>query len=132
MRKIIIGKVYAEWCGHCKNLKPEWSKMRKNLQSKMGKNNILEFVEIEESNNTAMDQFKERFPNLTVNGYPTIFKNTGEKDLEYYYGDRTADQMVAWALKPSISKISGGKKRKTLRKKSNNKTRKVKSKTSKK
>ena len=37
MKKILIGKVYANWCGHCQHLKPEWLKMKKELKSKMGK-----------------------------------------------------------------------------------------------
>lgn len=127
MKKIIIGKIYADWCGHCQNLKPEWSKMKKDLQSKMNKDCTIEFVEIEESETNKMDAFKKRFPHLTVSGYPTIFKNTGEKDLEYYNGDRNADEMVNWALDKPISKISGGKKTKQ-RRKSKNKTRKSKNK----
>jgi protein disulfide-isomerase A6 len=128
MRKIILGKVYANWCGHCQNLKPEWSKMKKDLQSKIDKNCSIEFVEIEESEIAKMDRFKKRFPHLNVNGYPTIFKNTGGDELEYYNGERTASDMSDWVLTKPPSKISGGKKKnKTVkRKKSNNKSFKVK------
>jgi thiol-disulfide isomerase/thioredoxin len=125
MRKIIIGKVYANWCGHCQHLKPEWLKMKKELRSKkMSKNCIFEFVEIEENDAIGMNNFKQRFPQLNVSGYPTIFKNNGDDQLEYYNGDRTSSEMSHWALAKPFSKFSGGKrKHKTMkRKKGNNKT----------
>lgn len=128
MRKIIIGKVYANWCGHCQHLKPEWSKMKNELRSKkMEKNCMFEFVEIEEN---ELDSYKERFPQLNVSGYPTIFKNNGDDQLEYYNGDRTSSEMSNWALAKPFSKFSGGKRtHKTIkRKKGNNKTLKNKNK----
>jgi len=96
-KKILIGKVYANWCGHCQSLKPEWLKMKKKLNTKMGY--IIEFVEIEESHQRKLAKFKQRYPKLNVRGYPTIFKiSGGNNHLEYYQGDRTAQSMVDWAL----------------------------------
>jgi thiol-disulfide isomerase/thioredoxin len=32
-KHIIIGLVYANWCGHCKTLAPEWKKLTNTLKS---------------------------------------------------------------------------------------------------
>lgn len=133
MKKIIVGKIYANWCGHCQHLKPEWSKMKKLIKMLEKKGFIIQYVEIEESETNKMDHFKTKFPDLSVNGYPTIFKNTNGNKLEYYGGDRSASKMKEWVLgKPSNNTkrensfhlFSGGKgNRKTLkRRKNNNKT----------
>ena len=98
MKKILVGKVYAKWCGHCQSLKPEWKKMKDELKSKMkNMGYYIHFIEIEESQQNKLAKFKHRFPDLNVNGYPTIFKHTGGS-LEYYNGSRTADAMVNWVL----------------------------------
>jgi thiol-disulfide isomerase/thioredoxin len=116
MDVILVGKVYADWCGHCQNLKPEWLKMKKEVKSlieKTGK--TIEFIEIEESQQEKMDDFKERFPNLSVNGYPTIFKHIkGGDHLEYYTGDREASKMCQWVLG---KKMGGKKQKKTVKRK---------------
>lgn len=117
MKKIIVGKIYANWCGHCQHLQPEWLKMKKELKKK-GVN--IEYIEIEESETKKMDDFKTRFPSLTVNGYPTIFKNIHGNQLEYYGGDRSASKMKDWVLGKTEQLFRGGK-RKTLRRKKNQK-----------
>lgn len=131
MNVILIGKVYANWCGHCQNLQPEWLKMKKELKSLIGKRGkIIKFIEIEESEQEKMNQFRERFPNLSVNGYPTIFKNiNGGNDLEYYTGDREASKMSEWVLG---KKMGGKKQKKTVKRKKSrkNKTLRVRSFTS--
>ena len=129
MKKIIVGKIYANWCGHCQHLQPEWLKMKKELKKK-GVN--IEYIEIEESETKKMDDFKTRFPSLTVNGYPTIFKNIHGNQLEYYGGDRSASKMKDWVLgktenttksKNLFHLFGGSGKRKTVkRRKNNNKT----------
>ena len=99
MKKILIGKVYANWCGHCQSLKPEWLKMKKDLKTKMRKMGyLIEFVEIEEQEQDKLAEFKKTFPNLQVNGYPTIFKHAGSGELEYYQGERTANEMGKWLI----------------------------------
>lgn len=98
MKTILVGKVYANWCGHCKSLKPEWAKMKNELKSKMKNMGYhIKFIEIEESEENKLAKFKTKYPDLNVNGFPTIFKHTGG-DLEYYTGSRTADAMASWAL----------------------------------
>ena len=48
-KKIIIGKIYADWCGHCKTLKPELIQMKDMIKTNMGrslKNVQIDFVEM--------------------------------------------------------------------------------------
>lgn len=117
MKKILIGKVYANWCGHCQSLKPEWLKMKKDLKSKMRKMGyLIEFVEIKEQEQDKLAEFKKRFPNLSVNGYPTIFKSYGN-GLEYYQGERTADEMSNWLIIQKHTRTMGGNKSKRGRNK---------------
>jgi thiol-disulfide isomerase/thioredoxin len=132
MKKILIGKVYAKWCGHCQTLEPEWLKMKKDLKSKMKKMGyLIEFVEIEESQKNNLAKFKKSYPDLKVSGYPTIFKSSGGSHLEYYQGERVAQKMGGWALGQN-NVTMGGKKRKTAKSKtSKNKRKTAKSKTSK-
>jgi thiol-disulfide isomerase/thioredoxin len=113
--KIIIGKIYANWCGHCQSLKPEWNKMKKQIK----KSNV-QIIEIEENQIHKLNKFKKRFPELQVNGYPTIFKIYPNRHIEYYTGNRIVSDMTKWVVEKnrlrSIKKI--------FRQNANGKTRK--------
>lgn len=101
----IIGKIYANWCGHCNALKPHWEKMKSDL-----KNNPIEIVEIEDSEVARLTAFKKKH-GIQINGYPTIFKILGK--VEYYNGPRDAKSIKQWAL---LNAIKGGKMRSKRRK----------------
>jgi thiol-disulfide isomerase/thioredoxin len=97
---IIVGKVYADWCGHCKSLKPEWNKLKTMIQK-----DRVQFIEIEESESAKRSQFEKKTKrSLNVNGYPTIFKIHTNKPVEYYTGPRTAQDMRQWILSSSSNK----------------------------
>jgi thiol-disulfide isomerase/thioredoxin len=97
---IIVGKVYANWCGHCQHLKPEWKALKKSLS-----NARVKFIEIEESESAKRAHFEKKNKiQLDVNGFPTIFKIHTNKPVEYYTGPRTADAMRAWIGVPSPKK----------------------------
>ena len=97
---IIVGKVYADWCGHCKSLKPEWKKLKT-----MTPKDRVQFIEIEESEAAKRLQFEKKTKrSLTVNGYPTIFKIHTNKPVEYYTGPRTAQDIRQWILSSSSNK----------------------------
>jgi len=129
--KQIIGKVYANWCGHCKALKEEWPKFKNIVHSK-GVSDI-DFIEIEESEKHKLDRFKHKH-NIQVNGYPTIFRITpspikigggvNEKHhIEYYNEKRDAYSLSNWALN-GLTKV-GGKKKRMSKKKSGKRLRKT-------
>ena len=105
--KTIVCKIYANWCGHCQNLKPVWAEL-KNL---MHTDKNITMIEIEES------EMKEKIgklrnickKNIDVNGFPTIVKICGKANPEYYQGERSVDAMRAWIMpKTPTKKIQGG------------------------
>ena len=99
--KTIVGKVYANWCGHCKSLAPEWEKLKHMLPL-----NKFEIIDIEEKETQKRTNFESNHKPLNVSGYPTIFKyNPANKanKVEYYTGTRLAKQMKTWVLSSASS-----------------------------
>ena len=96
---VVVGKVYADWCGHCQSLKPEWAKMKKHIYSKKGRKHVV-FVEIEEKQIGEKMQKLEQEHGVKVeaNGYPTLFRIEGGK-VKYYNGQRQSDPMTNWYLR---------------------------------
>jgi thiol-disulfide isomerase/thioredoxin len=111
--KPIIGKVYANWCGYCKTLAPEWNKLKQMLPK-----NRVQLIDIEEAETEKRASFEKDHPNLSVKGYPTIFKVHPNRHIEYYSGPRNAGAMKKWALSKSKNKKITSKLR-TFRNKRN-------------
>lgn len=95
-KKNAIVLVYADWCPHCRTMKPEWNEMKNRL----GAN--IETIEIEDSDFDKDDKIRDiqdrelNGEQLEIFGYPTMFKiQNGRAD--YYGGNRTADAMTEWA-----------------------------------
>lgn len=126
---IIVGKVYANWCGHCKDLKPIWEELKSSLEKKMESLDLkIDFVEIEESEKKKL----EEYPGLKVNGYPTIFKIKNNGKIEYYDGHRELAKMQDWVLgNEKKDSMVGGKSKKSKKSKSSKKS-KTKKRTTKK
>ena len=107
--KIIVCKIYANWCGHCQSLKPVWAEL-KNI---MSANKNVSMIEIEES------EMKDKIGKLRnickkdidVNGFPTIVKICGKANPEYYQGERSVDALREWISKPTAKTIQGGSRR---------------------
>lgn len=90
---VAYGKIYADWCGYCVALKPEWAKVEKALLP-------IRSNEIESANKDHLvDMFNKKYrTNLQKQvGYPTIFKlgKMGGK-VEIYNGERNAESMIQW------------------------------------
>lgn len=81
---------YAPWCGHCKNLEPEWKKAAKELGGK---------VKLGALDATA---YQSKAQEYGVQGYPTIkYFPSGVKSRSSaadYDGGRTSGDIVNWAL----------------------------------
>ena len=123
--KIVAGKIFAAWCGHCKSLAPEWNKMKKNIQEKNKDGDVL-FAEIEESQEGhKIPEINEKHvkkgkPLAVQGGYPTLFKIENEQ-VHYYGGARNAEEMETWFLNHDNNKndsIVGGSKRRTKKRRS--------------
>ena len=98
---LVVGKLHANWCGHCVALRPEWAKMKKMLNNVRNTFNVV-FEEIEQAheahkvkriNNTHLSRSSNKL--ATQGGYPTLFKIKDGK-LEYYNGERYAAPMAKW------------------------------------
>ena len=114
-KTIVIGKIYADWCIHCKMLNPEWTKMKKLIKQNTGRSLKNVKFEIHEMGDTKenrakniqvhdlVNDFNEKhFPKMDkqvyIDGYPTIFK-IQNKRIEYYNGDKNAAVLYDWFTK---------------------------------
>ena len=57
---------YAPWCGHCKKLEPEWTKVGKKVK----KEGLEDILTIAKMDGTANDSPNDA---ITWSGFPTIF-----------------------------------------------------------
>jgi thiol-disulfide isomerase/thioredoxin len=120
---VTIGLIYAEWCGHCQALKPEWQNMKTNIMKTPSyKKGNYKFTEIEDSDDLKDSKISDinsklKGGTLSANGYPTIFKIMGGK-ISYYQGNRTASELQNWFIAPKnkmIRRTIGGKRRITYK-----------------
>ncbi|KAL2892948.1 Protein disulfide-isomerase [Bienertia sinuspersici] len=91
----IVVEFYAPWCGHCKNLAPEYEKAASILSSH-DPAIVLAKVDANEDIN------KELATEYDVKGFPTlkIFRNGG-KHIQEYKGPREAEGIVEYLKKQS-------------------------------
>eukprot|EP00755_Sulcionema_specki_P032304 Sspe_Gene.98458::Locus_71874_Transcript_1_1_Confidence_1.000_Length_1586::g.98458::m.98458/K09584/PDIA6, TXNDC7; protein disulfide-isomerase A6 len=76
---------FAPWCGHCKNLAPEWAAAATELKG------TVKFGAVDATVHTDVaSQFQ-------VEGYPTIYFIHGN-DREQFQGGRSAREISAYAL----------------------------------
>jgi thiol-disulfide isomerase/thioredoxin len=105
---VVVGKIFANWCGHCQSLLPEWKKLVHEIKTKMKTNRKSHtkyvVVEIEQQHQDAGIQrvnstyLKNSGHTLALQGgYPTLFKIT-DGTLEYYNGPRTYLEMLDWYM----------------------------------
>jgi len=75
----------VEWCGHCKNFKPELAKLGSS-QTVNGKTVAIVNVDPEKQPDKK---------SATIKGYPTVILSTPSGDQEYQ-GERTKEAIVAF------------------------------------
>nr|XP_023011529.1 protein disulfide-isomerase A6 homolog [Leptinotarsa decemlineata] len=92
--EVWVVEFFAPWCGHCKNLVPEYTKAANALKGvvKVGAVNV--------------DEHKELGGKYDVKGFPTIkIFGANKHKAEDYNGGRTAKDIAEAALKAVRSKV---------------------------
>ncbi len=79
---------FAPWCGHCKNLEPEWKRAAGELKGK---------VKLGAVDATVHGSLAQKYG---IQGYPTIkYFNAGSKSgPQEYDGGRTSSDIITWAM----------------------------------
>jgi thiol-disulfide isomerase/thioredoxin len=92
---VIVGKIYANWCGYCKTIAPIWKSLKNDYALKE-----IKFLEFEYANKTKLEKFKAKsvsHSKLTYTGYPTLFKYDNN-EYNYYKGPQDKNSIKKWVL----------------------------------
>jgi thiol-disulfide isomerase/thioredoxin len=114
---VVVGKIFAHWCGHCQTLLPEWKKLIHVIDTKQkinkSSNTEYKFVDIEQSKQADGIARVNRLyladtgHQLAIQGgFPTLFKIT-DGTLEYYNGPRRYLEMLRWYMSHSHQEKGG-------------------------
>ncbi|KAJ4965892.1 hypothetical protein NE237_017741 [Protea cynaroides] len=91
--KFIVVEFYAPWCGHCKNLAPEYEKAASILSSHDPPVVLAKVDANDEANKGLANDFD-------ISGYPTIkILRNGGKNVQDYKGPRDAEGIVTYLKK---------------------------------
>eukprot|EP01041_Mallomonas_annulata_P007474 gene7474-15296_t len=85
--KWIIIDYYTPWCGHCKQLTPEWLRMAGILERK---NSPVRVAKIDADSESFLAQRQN------IQGYPTIKLFYEGKAIYQHSGPRTAEDLAKW------------------------------------
>ena len=113
----LLVKIHANWCPHCVNLRPEWSKLLSNINTKSYR---PEVVDIEEQQIHKLDLLNKKYnfnSPIQSNEYPTIVKVYKNRP-EYFQENRDSKTMTKWLYKNVKSETKNMKKSKKANKKS--------------
>ena len=93
---------YAEWCGHCNDMKPEWQKVVNNFKNKKTNSNKINIAEIE-------SKHIESLPNKpSIEGYPSIkMYNNGKEVANFENAERIASKIQEFANRNSTKEKTG-------------------------
>jgi thiol-disulfide isomerase/thioredoxin len=106
----LLVKIYADWCGHCQNMKAEWTRLIDDLSKhyrckKPGC--ILTIANIQAVNLEANDPVIQQLKYIPkdIQGVPLImYVSKGKRGLEYS-NDRVYSEMLKWVVGHSEFKL---------------------------
>jgi thiol-disulfide isomerase/thioredoxin len=78
---------HANWCGHCKTLKPIWDKVEAKHGDKMTS------IEVGDENDPKTAAVKKHF-NVHIEGYPSMLVVENGKVMDTYNGGRTEEEIT--------------------------------------
>lgn len=84
---------FADWCGHCKNLKPEYIK----FAEKAGFINVYA-VDSDSNKNLLTRMSKQRDDPVNIRGYPTVWIYQDGKPWKEYTGAHTWQGLLQAAM----------------------------------
>jgi len=87
---------YAEWCGHCKTMKPEWSKVVNKFNNPSNNSNNINLAEIESSH------LEHLINKPKIDGYPMIQMYNNGKEVAKFEDERIARKIEEFANNNSI------------------------------
>ena len=106
----IIILFYADWCGHCKMLKPTY----KTFIDRNNKNVLIKAVDMTDNSDSSI---KNLTTMLNIEGFPTIISFDKEGNIfSNFNGNRTLNDLEKYAinvgdynyLRNNMNKIKGG------------------------
>ena len=84
---------YAEWCGHCQTLKPDYVKFA----------DVAQFIQVyavdSDEQATLMKRLQQKESPVHIQGFPTIWMYSDGKPMEEYTGKRTTPALLTAAQK---------------------------------
>jgi len=106
----VIVLFYANWCGHCKVLKPAY----KTFIDRNNKNVLIKAVDMSDNSNPLIEKLSKM---LNIQGFPTIISFDKEGNIfSNFNGKRTLDDLEKYAVyvgdynyvRNNMNKIKGG------------------------
>ena len=87
---------YADWCGHCKNMKPEWQKVVKRFNCPSSRVNVAE---------VNSEQIGNMIKPPEIAGFPTIKMYNSGREVAEFDEERLANKMMKFAMMNSERKM---------------------------
>ena len=90
-KKMLFIKLYAPWCGFCKELAPTWNELRQEIKKNSDLKDKVEIIQI----NADSQKYARKF--FGVETFPTIVLFDGKKKKFYKYkGERDVTSFTSF------------------------------------